>query len=230
MTTTPQTPSTPPADPREGERQVVHPRRARILAVVSWLLAAVFLGLALTTDPISGVTIALALAGAALAWVLIWRPKVVLDPDALTVVNPVRTVRVPWQRVRRVGSRWSLEVETERGRHRAWAIGSSYRDPSGVDYSADVNGLGLLRRIQAKRLGVSYEELAARPAYEVAEDLQNVAGTVRGVRDAHADALADGVVEADQTPTVVRVDPLAAAALVTGLLVPLGLWLQALLD
>ena len=65
---------------------------------------------------------------------------------------------------------------------------------------------------------------------EIAEDLQNVAGTVRGIRDVHADALADGVIEADQTPTTVRVDPLAAAALVTGLLVPLGLWLQALLD
>ena len=165
---------------------------------------------------------ALAVAGAALAWVLIWRPRVELDPDGLTIVNPVRTVRIPWQRVRRVGSRWSLEVESETGMHRAWAVGSSYRDPSGVDHTADVTGLGLLRKLDAARTGADPQPL--KPEFAMLEDLQSVASTVRGARDAHADALADGHIEADPTPTTRTVAPLPAAAMAVGLLLPLAVW------
>ncbi|WP_144043068.1 PH domain-containing protein [Kytococcus schroeteri] len=215
---------TPAPGPRAAARpsQVVHPRKARILAVVSWLLAAGFVVLALVTRPVMWGAVGLAVAGAALAWVLIWRPRVELDPDGLTIVNPVRTVRIPWQRVRRVGSRWSLEVESETGMHRAWAVGSSYRDPSGVDHTADVTGLGLLRKIDAARTGADPQPL--KPEFAMLEDLQSVASTVRGARDAHADALADGHIEADPTPTTRTVAPLPAAAMAVGLLLPLAVW------
>ena len=135
-------------------------------------------------------------------------------------MNPVRTTTIPWQRMRRVGSRWSLEVESERGMHRAWAVGSSYRDPSGVDHSADVTGLGLLRRVTTGQDPREQEP----PRAKMLEDLQHVAGTVRGARDAHADALTDGVIEADPTPTRTRIEPLPAAGLAVGLLLPLVIW------
>ncbi|WP_374927816.1 PH domain-containing protein [Kytococcus sedentarius] len=201
--------------------QVVHPKKARILAVISWLLAVCFIVLALVTRPMSWVTVWLAIAGSALAWVLIWRPRITLDPYGLTIVNPVRTTTVPWQRMRRVGSRWSLEVESEKGMHRAWAVGSSFRDPSGLDHSADVTGLGLLRPEDARRRG---QDPDAPPAATLPEDLQHVASTVRGARDAHADALTDGVIEADPTPTRTRIEPLPAAAFAVGLLLPLLVW------
>ena len=40
----------------------------------------------------------------------------------------------------------------------------------------------------------------------------------------HADALADGVIEADPTPTRTRIEPLPAAGLAVGLLLPLVIW------
>ncbi|ACV05869.1 PH domain-containing protein [Kytococcus sedentarius] len=219
------TDATPPTDTTDAARtsgpaQVVHPKKARILAIISWVLAVCFIVLALVTRPTSWVTVGLAVAGAALAWVLIWRPRITLDHHGLTIVNPVRTTTIPWQRMRRVGSRWSLEVESERGMHRAWAVGSSYRDPSGVDHSADVTGLGLLRRVTT---GQDPREQEPPPA-KMLEDLQHVAGTVRGARDAHADALTDGVIEADPTPTRTRIEPLPAAGLAVGLLLPLVIW------
>ncbi len=208
--------------PTHRPSQVVHPKKARILAILSWVMAAAFVVMALMADPISWSVIGLAVAGAALAWVLIWRPKVTLDADGLQLVNPVRTVDIPWQRVRRVGSRWTLEVETEKGMQRAWAIGSSYRDPSGVDHSADVTGLGLLRKLEARRTGADPHPV--KPEYAMGHDLQSVASTVRGARDAHADALADGLLEADPRPTTIRLEPLALAALAAGLLLPVLAW------
>ncbi|WP_462418091.1 PH domain-containing protein [Kytococcus sp. Marseille-QA3725] len=203
---------------RRRPAQLVHPRSARVLAVISWLLAAGFLVMAALTRPFSWTAALLSLSGAALAWVLLWRPRIAMDERGVTIVNPVRTVDVPWQRVRRVGSRWSLEVESETGKHRAWAVGSSYRDPSRVEHSADVTGLGLIRPLDA-----GPGEGPVEPEIEMLPDLQSLAATVRGARDAHADALAGGHEEADPRPTTREVSPVAAVLLGLGVLVPLAL-------
>ena len=49
-------------------------------------------------------------------WVLTYRPCIVLDEEALTVVNPLRVVRVPWGEVADVRLRWQIVVETVAGR------------------------------------------------------------------------------------------------------------------
>ena len=61
----------------------------------------------------------LALAG--VAALLGWRPAVVVDDLAVTLVNPLRTVRVPWPAVEDVAMGWTLTVTAGGVRHRAWA-------------------------------------------------------------------------------------------------------------
>ncbi len=49
-------------------------------------------------------------------WLLTVRPVVRLDDDALTVVNPLRTTRIPWAAVADVRLRWQIVVQTVDGR------------------------------------------------------------------------------------------------------------------
>ncbi|QCR42833.1 hypothetical protein C1N91_04005 [Curtobacterium sp. SGAir0471] len=48
-------------------------------------------------------------------WLLTVRPVVRLDDDALTVVNPLRTTRIPWAAVADVRLRWQIVVQTAEG-------------------------------------------------------------------------------------------------------------------
>ena len=60
-------------------------------------------------------------------WVLTVRPAVRLDDDALTVVNPLRTTRVPWVAVTDVRLRWQIVVQTADGRSVTCRGGPSIR-------------------------------------------------------------------------------------------------------
>lgn len=102
---------------------VRHPSN-RTYAVVVWVLAAVF-AVSFLVDGGPGELVRLGvhpLAVAAIAWVVLWRPHVVLDDDAVTVANVLRSVRVPYRAVRAVGVRWGLRIEADGGRWDAWAV------------------------------------------------------------------------------------------------------------
>lgn len=60
-------------------------------------------------------------------WLLTVRPSVRLDDDALTVVNPMRTTRVPWAAVTDVRLRWQIVVQTADGRSVTCRGGPSIR-------------------------------------------------------------------------------------------------------
>lgn len=60
-------------------------------------------------------------------YALSWRPELMMDQRAVTLVNPFRTVRIPWSAVTSVGGSWSLEVRTELGTYAAWASGPRRR-------------------------------------------------------------------------------------------------------
>jgi hypothetical protein len=61
---------------------------------------------------------------AAGAIVLFWVPRVELSPSELRVVNPLRTHHVTWPAIRDIETRWSLTIDTVRGRLTAWAAPS----------------------------------------------------------------------------------------------------------
>jgi hypothetical protein len=110
--------------------QVFRPPYARSLAVV-WFLIALFV----TYDTLrrgSGRPMWVALAvlafSCALVYALAFRPAVVVDDEAVTLRNILRDVRVPWGRVTRIGSAWSLTVDTDRKSWGSWAITARNRE------------------------------------------------------------------------------------------------------
>jgi hypothetical protein len=52
---------------------------------------------------------------------LFWAPLVELNPAELVIVNPLREHRISWPAIRDVDTRWSLTIDTVRGRVTAWA-------------------------------------------------------------------------------------------------------------
>src|SRR5690606_6284520 len=53
----------------------------------------------------------------ALAWAVYWRPEVEVSDGGIRVVNPFRTIHVPWPALGTVTDRWSLTLTTTDGRH-----------------------------------------------------------------------------------------------------------------
>jgi hypothetical protein len=56
-----------------------------------------------------------------LAWLVFWRPRVDLDDEGVTVVNPVRTTVVPWPALVDVRTQYALTLVTPSGQVRAFA-------------------------------------------------------------------------------------------------------------
>ncbi|MDD9205938.1 PH domain-containing protein [Georgenia sp. 10Sc9-8] len=102
---------------------VVRHGASRAYAVVTWLIAAVFLGsFLLAGGPVELLRYgAHPLLLAALGWAVFWQPRVELEPQAVTVVNILRSVRVPYAAITEVGTQWGLRLHTVAGHHDAWA-------------------------------------------------------------------------------------------------------------
>jgi len=109
----------------DSARDSFHSRFNRILAVVAWALTL----FALITSAIAGVlapataariVLPLALVGLA-AYAVLWRPRLVVDDDAVTVVNVLRTIVIPWSALIDVDTKFSLTLRTPNGRYSVWA-------------------------------------------------------------------------------------------------------------
>ncbi|WDF32504.1 PH domain-containing protein [Arthrobacter agilis] len=61
--------------------------------------------------------VAVAFAG----WWLFWYPSVVFAADAVTLRNPIATVRVPWAALIDVDTKYALKLVTPTGSFTAWA-------------------------------------------------------------------------------------------------------------
>lgn len=66
-------------------------------------------------------TLPLAAGLAVLVWLVTWRPHVRVDDEGVTVVNPLRTVHVPWGALIAVSTRYTLTLHTPRAELQAWA-------------------------------------------------------------------------------------------------------------
>ena len=113
-----------PGDPA-GQAEVQSNELSRVGAVV-WIVLSALLALDVLrrghgrSAAVSVVVLGLLCAG---VYALAWRPGLVIDERAVTLVNPLRTAWIPWGAVTSVGGRWSLEVRTSAGTYTAWASG-----------------------------------------------------------------------------------------------------------
>lgn len=99
--------------------ETMRPRSSRPIAVAVVVCCAVALGAVAVSGP-APVVLARTLAAAALicalAWAVYWRPEVEVSDGGVRIVNPWRTVHVPWPALEGVSHRWSLTVTTVDGR------------------------------------------------------------------------------------------------------------------
>lgn len=113
----------------DRERRTFVSKPARVLG---WFLIAValanYIDLAFQgRDHASAVAAAALLLGCGVVYVLCLRPAVIATADALVLVNPLRTLRVPWADVAEVDVTDALRVRAGGRTHRSWALQETTR-------------------------------------------------------------------------------------------------------
>jgi len=97
------------------------PRTSKTLAYIMWAIAVIALVSSLASGAAGLLGIPLALAVAFAGYWLFWFPKVMLDDDGVTLVNPVRTIAVPWAALVTVETKFALKLVTPARSYTAWA-------------------------------------------------------------------------------------------------------------
>ena len=123
--------------------ETMRPRSSRLIAgaVVACCVVA-SIAVASSGTGLVPVVRTLAVSGlvTALVWAVYWRPEVEVSDGGVRIVNPWRTVHVPWPAIDEVNHRWSLSVRTVDGRtvsaFAAPARGMSERGPGVADLAA----------------------------------------------------------------------------------------------
>jgi len=122
-----------------GPTVTIRPGTSRPIAAAVVACCAIAVVLVGTTG--SGAVMTLRWAGPASlvaigAWITYWRPEVEVSDGGVRIVNPWRTIHVPWPALDDVDRRWSLAVSTVDGRRfsafAAPAPGITERGSSGV--------------------------------------------------------------------------------------------------
>ncbi|MHA3947063.1 PH domain-containing protein [Cellulomonas bogoriensis] len=97
-------------------------RSGRVLTVAVAVLCGIGLATAALDDPAAALRYAPALVlPAALVWLLLGRPAVVVSDGGVDLRNVVRTVHLPWTAIERVDTKYALTLETAYGTYAAWA-------------------------------------------------------------------------------------------------------------
>ena len=120
-------------DSPETDRTVFRSRFNRILAVVVWVLA-VFVAVATIVGSPGDALQALlpALFIAVLAWIALWRPYLVVADEGVTMVNVLRSHRIPWPALINVDTKFALTLFTPGHRYAAWAAPAPGRTGAAV--------------------------------------------------------------------------------------------------
>jgi Bacterial PH domain len=97
---------------------------ARAAALFVWLITLIGLVTIVRVDRGWGLVFGVECCAliALLIWIGAWRPAIQIDDDAVTLVNLVHDVRVPWERLNRVNARFSVVLTTADATHAAWAV------------------------------------------------------------------------------------------------------------
>lgn len=92
----------------------------RTLAIVLWVAAVALVPLALVTGDSPWLAPVPSLFIALLAWAVLWRPRLELTDDTLTVIDVRRRSTYAWRRVQEVRTKYGIEVVSSEGVRRTW--------------------------------------------------------------------------------------------------------------
>ncbi|WP_394247724.1 PH domain-containing protein [Arthrobacter pityocampae] len=101
---------------------VFRPRTSVWFTAVAVLVAVGGLAAVVVDQGPAGLLAGWPLVGVAYAgWWLFWYPAVVFDADAVTLRNPLATIRIPWSALIDVDTKYALKLVTPSGAYTAWA-------------------------------------------------------------------------------------------------------------
>lgn len=100
------------------------------------------------------------------SWVLLWRPHVVVDEAMITIVNPFRTIRLPWPSVDSVETRYALTLHTRYGRFAVWAVPAP---GAAGTVRLEMQRSKLSRELGPASVGTRVSDLPGTPSGDVAE-------------------------------------------------------------
>jgi len=98
---------------------VFRSRAGIVLTVVVWAICAAGIVSALVSDAGFAPVVLLSALGW-FVWLLFWRPCVVTDTDGVEFRNLVRDVRIPFDAIDDVDTRYTLRVQSGSARYSAW--------------------------------------------------------------------------------------------------------------
>jgi hypothetical protein len=173
------------------------PRSRYVSTIASW---AVIAGLTAARGFEDGTTavlraLPLAVALGLLAWLVFWHPRVEVTDQGVTLVNPLRTVTVPWAALINVETQYALTLVTPDGRHRAWAAPGPGRHAVVTASNDELSGMS--RTARDSRGAVAIGDLPSAASGQVARLVRR-----RWEHLVESEQLPIGV--ADDTPVVTR--------------------------
>lgn len=171
----------------------------------------------------------LALAG--LGWLLAAGPRLAVHDRGLVIRNPLRTVRVPWERFDLATARWVLIVWAGDVKHEVFGI-VSHADRSAGRAGSPTGGV-----LGGGRLAGAADELSGRPGERAARPTAGpgrdargrvtpgaAAALLTGAHEDWAEGVAEGVLVPDPDARVTRsVDPVGALAVLAVLAGAVGI-------
>ncbi|HEY8295437.1 MAG TPA: PH domain-containing protein [Micrococcaceae bacterium] len=177
-------PGTPP-----GAR-IFRPRTSAVLAFISWAIAGVMVVFSLLAGIAGLAGVPVALAVAYFGYWLFWFPVVKIDDDAVTLVNPLFTVSVPWSALIFVDTKFALTLITPNRRYTAWAAPAS-------------GAIGTFRATRNDASGLPHSSYGAGGSLRPG-DLKNSdsGAAAQLVRTRWAALVESGAIDVDQTGTV----------------------------
>jgi len=125
------------------ERQVFRPVSNLLLAAVVFVLAVLLpIGAALQDSLLEfGISLGVSATAATLAWLLFVRPKLVIDAEQVIIVNPLRTITVPYSAIDLVDSKYLLVIGTQTGSYSCWVAPAPSRYGGRGVIQADIKNL-----------------------------------------------------------------------------------------
>lgn len=144
------------------------PRSRYVTTIASWaVIAGLTAARGFEDGPVAVLrALPLAIALGLLAWLVFWHPRVDVTGDGVTLVNPLRTVTVPWAALINVETQYSLTLVTPTGRYRAWAAPGPGRHHVITAGNEELSGVSRLAR--DSRGAVAIGDLPSAPSGHVA--------------------------------------------------------------
>ncbi len=103
-------------------REVFVSRFNRVLALLIWAAAAALtVGLVVSVRDARLLYIVPVALFAFIAWAMLWRPYLAVGEDGLTLVNVTQTVRIPWEALINVDTKYALTLYTPGRKFPVWA-------------------------------------------------------------------------------------------------------------